>query len=570
MPRAREQSQYFFGGFTLDVAGRSLSCGKDCIQLTIKEFETLLALVEADGSAVAKDELVAKVWPDSFVGDSSLARNISILRKHLGADSIQTVPKYGYRFALPVALVPTEQSVDVQHDGARTHDADATATNIFVSIQAQPRHWRFAGLVVGALVMLLLGSSLAWWVLRSRREVNKGIAVHDEASRRVLVVLPFENISKDRSRDYFSAGLTEEMNGQLSKVSALQVINRTALAKYRDPRASLHQIATDLGIGSAVIGSVRQEGSRVRIHLEIVDARNDRTLWSEQYDRELKDIFEVQTEAALRVADVLKARLSPNEQARIERRPTESIAAYELYLRAEELPYSDHQKNLSAVRMLQQALSIDPRFAMAEAALAYRMVFQAYWDKSSYVDSGMDMARKALGLDPDLAEAHVALALGYYLKGQGSNARLSLLKTIELNPNHGGAMMNLSLLESDTGHFDEALHWARRGFRLEPNSAVAYFHVGIPLLFLGDDAATESWLKKAEYLFPGSMRLQILLAILDFHRGRYQDASQRIRKAAAAQPRNEEVLNLVADLALTTGASDAESRVERLFRAAPT
>lgn len=423
--------------------------------------------------------------------------------------------------------------------------------------------------MAGALVILLLGSSVAWWVLRSRGEGGKGTAAHDDASRRVLVVLPFESISKDRSRDYFSAGLTEEMNGQLSKVSALQVISRTALAKYKDPRANLHQIATDLGIGSAIIGSVRQEGSRVRIHLEIVDPKSDRTVWSEQYDRELKDIFEVQTEAALRVADVLKARLSPNEQALIERRPTENIAAYELYLRSQELPHSDHKKNLSAVGMLQQALQIDPRFAVAEAAMAYRTVFEAYWEKSGYVDSGMEMARKALVLDPDLAEAHVALALGYYLKGQGSNARLSLLKAIELNPNHGGAMMNLSLLESETGHYDEALHWARLGLRLEPNSGVAYFHVGIPLLFLGNDAVTEKWLTEAEYLFPASMRLQILLAILDFQRGRDQNALQRIRQAATAQPRNEELQNLEADLALISGVPDAEKRVERLFRSAP-
>ena len=200
--------------------------------------------------------------------------------------------------------------------------------------------------------------------------------------------------------------------------------------------------------------------------------------------------------------------------------------------------------------------------------MAYRTIFQAYFDDPQYIDSGMEMARKALALDASLADAHFALAFGYYQKGQATNSRLSLLKAIELNPSHDGAMMNLSAQETDLGRYNEALNWARRAFRLAP-SGIAYYHVGYPLLYLGDDATTEKWLTEGEQHFPNGMRIQILLAMLDLLCGRERDALERARKAAVVESGSEEISMLLADLALITGAADAETRVERFFRSAP-
>jgi serine/threonine protein kinase/TolB-like protein/Tfp pilus assembly protein PilF len=426
-----------------------------------------------------------------------------------------------------------------------------------------------AAAALGIYSLLSRSRGTAWWVPRTGREGTARPSVGNDPARRVLAVFPFENISADRSQDYFSAGMTEEISGQLSKLASLQVLSRTAVARYNDPRTNLRQIAAELGAGSVVVGSVRQVGSHVRIHVELVDPRNDRTVWSEQYDRELKDIFAVQSDVALRIADALEATLSPNERERVEKRPTQNMEAYHLYLRSDELSSGDRQQNLEAVRMLQQAIQMDPTFAVAQAEMAYRQISQASFDDARYIDSGMEMARKALALDPSLADAHFALALGYWFKGHATNARLSLLKTMELNPNKSGAMMNLSVLEGDLGHYDEALHWALRAFRLVPNWGNAYYHVGGPLLVLGDDVTTERWLTEGEQHFPSTMRIQILLAMLDWLRGRERDALQRARKASAAAPNNEEVLSLLAELALITRAADTEARVERFFRSAP-
>jgi serine/threonine protein kinase/Tfp pilus assembly protein PilF len=418
----------------------------------------------------------------------------------------------------------------------------------------------FAGMVSGGW----------YWHLRTvhrGRETSTSVS-EDDPTRRVLAVLPFENISNDRSQDYFSAGMTEEISGQLSKLASLQVLSRAAVSKYRDSQINLRRIATELGAGSVVLGSVRQQGSRVRINVEMVDPRTERTMWSDQYDRELKDIFAVQSDVALRIAGALRANLSANERERIEKRPTENMVAYRLYLRSGQLKMTDRQENLDAIRMLAQALKMDPTFAAAEAQMAYRAVYQAFWDPR-YRDSGIDMAQKALALDPSLADAHVALAAGYYFKGKAANTRLSLLKAMELNPNDWEAMNNLSILESDIGHYDEALHWARRGFQLNPNSGVSYYHVGLPLLYLGDDAVTERWLAEGEQHFPSEMRIQILLAALDLQRGRERNALERALKAAAAQPAHEELLILIADLALIMDTADVETRVEQFFRSSP-
>jgi TolB-like protein len=441
--------------------------------------------------------------------------------------------------------------------------------NSAVVIAAAREHkWKFAvSAILGFLVLAAAG--LGIHSLMSGGKSTSVPSGGDDPARRTLAVLPFENISADRTQDYFSDGMTEEINGPLSKMASLVVLSQAAINRYKDPRSNLHKIATDLGVGSVVIGSVRQSGSHVRIHVEVVDPRNDHTVWSEQYDRELKDIFAVQSDVALRIADALAATLSASERERVEKRPTDNVEAYQLYLRAQAFNHRDRQQNLQGVALLQQAIQKDPKFAEAQAAMAYRQIFQSLFDDVRYIETGIETARKALALDPNLARAHLALAEGYNQKGQATKARLSLLKSMELNPNSIDAMMNLSAEETDLGHYDEALHWARRGFRLGPNRGNSYYHVGYPLVEMEDDAATERWLAEGERRFPDDMRVQILFAVLDCVRGKDREALARARKANASSPNEEEVIYLLAELALIAGEPDTEALLERFYRSAP-
>ncbi len=389
--------------------------------------------------------------------------------------------------------------------------------------------------------------------------------------RRVVAVLSFENISHDPSQEYFSAGITEEIYGQLSKLASLQLVSRAALAQYKNSPANLPQMASDLGVGSVVTGSVRQNASgRVRVNVDLVDTHNQRTIWAEQYDRELKDIFAVQSDIAVRIATALGAALSPAEREHIEKRPTQDMAAYQLYLQAAALPLNVREDNLLAIEMLQKAFTMDSRFALALARIAYRQVFLGYFGDSHYLDLGIENARQALAIDPNLAEAYFSLGSAYSIKGEHTKARLSFLKALELKPNFVEAMNNYSLEEIDAGRLDEALYWAARSFHLAPNSGNAYYHLSVALMALGDDATAERWLSEGEQRHPNATRVQIMRAILDFvYLGKRDEGLRRVRKASDASPDDEELRSLLADLAFIAGTSDAKEQLQSLASTSP-
>src|SRR5262249_7871015 len=158
------------------------------------------------------------------------------------------------------------------------------------------------------------------------------------------------------------------------KLASLQLISRAALAQYKDSRANLRQIASDLRVGSVLTGSVRQNAGRVRINVELIDTRNEHTVWAEQYDRELKDVFAVQSDIAVRIAQTLGVALSQSEREHIDKPPTGNIAAYKLYLESQALPLSVSKDNLHAIEMLQKAWAMDPQFALALAKISYRQM----------------------------------------------------------------------------------------------------------------------------------------------------------------------------------------------------
>ena len=310
-----------------------------------------------------------------------------------------------------------------------------------------------------------------------------------------MAVLPFQDLTGDTSRAYFAAGVTEEIRGQLTKVSALRLLSRSAVQRYG--KDDLRQLRSELGAGSAVEGTVRMEGQRARVSVELIDTATERTLWSEQYDRTLDNVLSVQTDVALRIADALNAALGPEERTRVARPPTTNAEAYELYLRADELNTSERQQNLRGIELLKKAVSLDPAFAVAHARLAYRTFFLGYYDDPKYIDQSISIAQRAIGLDPTLPAAHMALASAYGQKGWGSKSREAFQKALSLDPGGagGGALSNIAVLESEVlGRHDEAIVHARRLLQIRPVRPGSIYHIAWPLLFLRDDATTSRWL----------------------------------------------------------------------------
>ena len=386
----------------------------------------------------------------------------------------------------------------------------------------------------------------------------------------MVAVLPFQDLTGDASRSYFAAGVTEEIRGQLTKVSALRLLGRSAVQRYGND--ALRQLRSELGAGSAVEGTVRLDGQRARVSVELIDTATERTLWSEQYDRTLDDVLSVQTDVALRIAEALNAsarsrgadagRTSADDERRSIRalspgpgaRQRGAAAEPPLDRVAEEgrLPGSDIRRGARAARL--------------------PPILSGYYDDPKYVDESIAIAQRAIELDPTLPSAYTALASAYGQKGWASRSREAFQKALSLDPGGagGGALSNIAVLDSEVlGRHDDAIVSARRLLQIPPVRPGIIYHVAWPLLFLRDDATTDRWLTEGLKRAPDNPRLQYLKAALLYLQGEEAAALALARKIIEERPAFEEGLMVTSELAYLTAAPDAEAQIERQFHRSP-
>jgi serine/threonine-protein kinase len=295
------------------------------------------------------------------------------------------------------------------------------------------------------------------------------------AKPRSVAVLPFANLSADPENEFFADGITEDVTAQLSKIRSLKVISRTSVMPFKKRELSLREIGAKLDVAALLEGSVRRAGTRVRIVAQLIDAETDRHLWAQTYDRNLTDIFAIQSEVALQIAHALEAELSSEEKRRVRKQPTDSLEAYRLYVLGQQCLTRWTQEGVDkGIGYLEQAVAHDPDYALAYTALGY-----------VYTDMGLGVAgalppdeafrrakvaiTRALQIDPGLAEAHAVLG---YLKLSSDfdwqGAEMELNRAIELNPNSGNAYDYYGLLLSGLERYDEALVMQQRAHELDP------------------------------------------------------------------------------------------------------
>jgi eukaryotic-like serine/threonine-protein kinase len=303
-----------------------------------------------------------------------------------------------------------------------------------------------------------------------------GQAVPARAPRQPSVaVLPFANLSADPQNEFFADGITEDVIAQLSKIRALKVISRGSVMRFKQREQSLREIGVTLDVATLLEGSIRRAGSRVRIVAQLIDAESDRHLWAETYDRELTDIFAIQSDVALQIASALRAELTPEERSRIRAEPTDDAEAYQLHLLGRHCFLRWTQQGIEkGLEYLHRAVEQDPGYALAYTSLA-----QAYTDIGLGVAGAMPPNEafgrakaavvRALELDPELAEAHAALGhLKYACDYDWAGAEAELKRAIELNPNSGNAYDFYGLMLAALERYDEALEMQRRAHELDP------------------------------------------------------------------------------------------------------
>jgi TolB-like protein len=392
-------------------------------------------------------------------------------------------------------------------------------------------------LLMLAGILIVAGMAVAWVSGEPEREEGAGARLAGEPAWSVgaessVAVLPFVNMSGDPEQEYFSDGVTEEILSALSQLPDIRVPARTSSFFFKGKNVPVQEIAEQLGVVAVLEGSVRKAGSRVRITAQLIDARNDRRLWSQSFDRELEDIFAIQDEISRAIVEALRLRLASGGRLEIGEPPTASVEAYELYLRGRFFANKRTEDALvRAAEYFQQAISVDPNYARAYAGLAETYVAPRMSSApGERFRRGKEAALQALALDSTLAEAHTVMGwIKMWYDRDWSVAERHFQRAIASDPSYLWAHQWYSAYLAATGRLEEALATLRRAHQIDPLSVPTITHIGTTLFWLGryEEAAVHH--RKALELDPGFFMAHWGLSRAYLHLGRHQEALRELQ-----------------------------------------
>jgi TolB-like protein/Tfp pilus assembly protein PilF len=312
-----------------------------------------------------------------------------------------------------------------------------------------------------------------------------------------IAVLPFENLSDEKENAYFADGIQDDVLTNLSKIGDLKVISRTSVMPYRGKASNVREIGKALGVATILEGSVRRIGNRVRVNVQLINADNDQHIWAEDYDRDLTDVFAIQTDLAKKIVGELQAKLSPAEQARIERKPTENGEAYLAFVQAHNLScaFEDFDKLKQGEQLYARAIELDPKFALALAWYSQleSWILHTFERTPQRREKARALADQALQLQPDLPEAHLALGFSYYY---GDNNYEAALKQFEIAqrglPNEAECYLALGAIQRRLGKWQESTDNLEKAVSLNPKDGWVFLNLALNYQMLRDfDAATK-------------------------------------------------------------------------------
>ena len=435
----------------------------------------------------------------------------------------------------PVALV-VAWAFELTPEGIkRTEDVDLAAS------ARQPRkHAWIVVVIVGAALSVGLFFFGRYSAQTPRQSEGAAVSLIPQKS---IAVLPFENLSDDKGAAYFADGIQDEILTKLASIADLKVISRTSTAKYKSKPEDLKTVSQQLGVATVLEGSVQKANDKVRVNVQLIDARADSHLWAKSYDRDIKDVFAVESEVAQEIADSLQAKLSPAEATKLATAPTKDTAAYDLFLKGE---FEERVANSTfrpesfdqATVWYKEAIARDPNFALAIAQLAICRL-RRHWltdplSEAELMEAGR-LAKQALTLAPDLAEAHVALGLFYYYGFREYEPALTeFRRAIELQPNNSLALSFVAFVHRRQGKWDRTLEELKRSIDLNPRDPYTMGGLAETYVFLRMWKEAEDAARRALTIDPHeatSMRMLLLSSL-----NRTGNAQEPLRLLATFPP----------------------------------
>ncbi len=463
--------------YELTIAGRR-------VKLERQPMDLLILFVQRQGQLVTREEIVEKLWgKDVFVDvDRSINAAVRKIRSALKDDPehprfLETVIGRGYRFTGEVELI----------GGSTSNGGPPAVSSRPTSPSPVPPHanWPRNRALLGTVVVVVLGMAVWGW-LRWR-----GSAHANGSHIRSIAVLPLVNLSGDVSQDYIADGMTDELITELAKIGSLRVISRTSIVRYQGTRLPLTQIAKELRVDAIVEGSVVRSGDRVRITAQLIEAANDRHLWAESYERDLRDVLAVQEEVASAIARQVNVAVTPTENNRPIVPAMVNSQAHEAYLRGLFFWNKWTEDGLrKSVDYFQQAIEADPKYALAYAGLANAYIVMGDFGVGVLPpheanDAAEKAALKAIDLDESLAEAHAALAMSRFRSdGDLNGVEVEFKRSLELSPGAATTHHWYSHYLLAVGRSEEAIAEGKRAYDLSPVDPEMGTHLQFLSLFL--------------------------------------------------------------------------------------
>jgi TolB-like protein/DNA-binding winged helix-turn-helix (wHTH) protein/Tfp pilus assembly protein PilF len=573
---------YSFEGFALDLRRGCLLHGQVEIKLRPKSFEALKYLVENNRRLISKDELIHAVWIDTAVTDDSLVKCLKDIRHALSDEAqqiIKTVHGRGYIFDTEVSdnstiarTTYTEETAGVsviieEEEETNGHGVIETThlpasrsagllsahrgTGIERLTTAIKQHRSSA--VLGVLTLAVAAAAIVYFT-RPREAIDS------------VAVMPFVNVSGDPNTEYLSDGISESIINSLSP--NLKVIALNSVLRYKGKQTDPQAVGRELNVRALLTGRLTQRGDDLLINVELVDVRDNRHLWGQQYNRKLADIITVQAEIAQEVSERLRLRLSGDEKKQLAKRYTESGEAYQLYMMGSYYRRTRSEKGLQkSIESFEQAIKIDPNYAPAYAGLAETYSVLLYTRLLLPREARQKeewAALKALEIDNELAEAHAAIASVRELDLNWSAAEQERKRALELNPNSAEVQGSYAHQFFVFGRFDEGMPHEKRAQELDPLSLERNADIATVWYFSRQyDRAIEQFQKTIE-MDPTYAPAHARIALTFLAKGRYEDAIAEYEKARALDERSRRASNLGYAYALAGKRAEALKMLDEL------
>ena len=374
--------------------------------------------------------------------------------------------------------------------------------------------------LIAASLVLVAVIAAGFWIFSLQRGSKLGVSL---ASLKSVAVLPFENFSADKENAFFADGIQDDILTSLARIRDLKVISRSSVMQFRDVAArNLREIGKTLGVANILEGSVRREGTRVVVNVQLIDALHDHHLWANRYDRTLADSLGLQGELASEIASALRATLSPEEKARVETKPTGNADAYVFYLRANQVernPDTLLEDFKRAEQLYLQAITLDPAFALAHARLASTraQIFHYYEPLDSWKDKARSEAEIALRLQPNLAEAHLALGQCiYWMDGDYDRALAQFEIASRLSPNNGEIARLTAAIKRRQGKWQESLEAYQKVARIDPQNPNVIRELVFTNTAMRRWPEAARWAERMRAMAPTSLVAKIQSGYVDF------------------------------------------------------